>query len=211
MGMIKVIDKSNPISVRSKRLITEALLELMETVPFSKISIRDIVEKAGLTRQTFYHNFESKEDVVSYKLDELFEGFFQYVIDNKVADCEGVICFYFRYWQKNDKFIKLLVKNNLVYILELKYPEYFKVIQFIFMRGNDISDVESEYVYSFISGAIINLLVTWINNGQVMTPKEMAKFVMRILEGTFYELHIPSTEKESRIEIAAALKNSTEI
>ena len=81
-----MVDKSNPISVRSKRHITEALLELMETVPFSKISIRDIVEKAGLTRQTFYHNFESKEDVISYKLDELFEGFFQYVIDNKVGN-----------------------------------------------------------------------------------------------------------------------------
>ncbi len=205
-----MVDKSNPISVRSKRLITEALLELMETVPFSKISIRDIVEKAGLTRQTFYHNFESKEDVISYKLDELFEGFFQYVIDNKVADCEGIICFYFRYWHKNDRFIKLLVKNNLVYILELKYPEYFKIIQFIFMRDKNISDIESEYVYSFISGAIINLLVTWINGGQVMTPKEMASFVMKILEGTFYELHIPLAEKEARIETAMALKNSTE-
>jgi len=72
-----MLERDNPISVRSKRLITEALLEIMEEVPFAKISIRDIVDKAGLTRQTFYHNFESKEDVLIHKLDDLFDGFFQ--------------------------------------------------------------------------------------------------------------------------------------
>lgn len=46
-------DRDNPISVRSKRRITESLLELMHERPFSKISIKDIVERAGLTRQTF--------------------------------------------------------------------------------------------------------------------------------------------------------------
>ena len=57
-----MIERENPISVRSKRLITDALISIMEEKPFSKISIRDIVEKAGLTRQTFYHNFDSKEE-----------------------------------------------------------------------------------------------------------------------------------------------------
>lgn len=206
-----MIDRDNPISVRSKRLITEALLELMETVPFSKISIRDIVEKAGLTRQTFYHNFESKEDVILHRLDELFDGFFQYIMDNKVCDCESIIWFYFRYWQSNDKFIKLLIKNNLVYILEIRYPEYFKVVQFVYLRDKSISDIESEYVYAFITGAIINLLITWIKGGQVMSPKEMSVFVMKILEGTFYDLHVPKAEKESHLEEAVLLRNSHEV
>ena len=33
-------------------------------VPFVKITVKDIVAKAGLTRQTFYHNFETKEEVL---------------------------------------------------------------------------------------------------------------------------------------------------
>ncbi len=206
-----MLERDNPISVRSKRLITEALLEIMEEVPFAKISIRDIVDKAGLTRQTFYHNFESKEDVLIHKLDDLFDGFFQYLIDNKVADCENIVKFYFRYWQNNADFLKLLIKNNLVYILELRYPEYFKIVQLVYLRDKNISQIEAEYIYAFVSGAVINLLITWINGGQVMTPKEMAEFVMIILEGRFYDLHISQLEKVARLDDAAKMKNSHEI
>ena len=67
-----MVGRENPISVRSKRLITDALIELMGEKAFSKISIRDIVERAGLTRQTFYHNFDSKEEVLLHKSDSLF-------------------------------------------------------------------------------------------------------------------------------------------
>lgn len=42
--------RDNPISIRSKRKITDSLLSLMREYPFSKISIKDIVERAGLTR-----------------------------------------------------------------------------------------------------------------------------------------------------------------
>ena len=206
-----MLERDNPISIRSKRLITESLIELMGEVPFVKISIRDIVDKAGLTRQTFYHNFDSKEDVLIHKLDELFDGFFQYLVDNKVADCEKVIKFYFRYWQNNADFLKLLINNNLIYILELRYPEYFKVVQLVYLRDKNISPIEAEYIYSFVSGAVINLLVTWIKSGQVMTPKEMSEFVMVILEGRFFDLHIPKIEKVARLDDAAALKNSHEI
>lgn len=206
-----MLERDNPISVRSKRLITEALLEIMDEVPFAKISIRDIVDKAGLTRQTFYHNFESKEDVLIHKLDDLFDGFFQYLIDNKVADCENIVKFYFRYWQNNADFLKLLIKNNLVYILELRYPEYFKIVQLVYLRDKNISQIEAEYIYAFVSGAVINLLITWINGGQVMTPKEMAEFVMIILEGRFYDLHISQLEKVERLNDAAKMKNSHEI
>lgn len=177
-------ERDNPISVRSKRRITESLLELMHDTPFAKISIKDIVERAGLTRQTFYHNFESKEEVLIHKEEELFEGLLQYLVDNRISDWENIIWFYFRYWQRNSDFVKLLINNNLVYILEAKYPEYFKLMQFVEFRETDLSDIEAEYVYSFVSGAIVNMLVSWIKTGMVMTAREMADLVMQILDGT---------------------------
>ena len=200
-------ERVNPISLRSKRLIVESLMSIMEEKPFSKIAIRDIVEKAGLTRQTFYHNFKSKEEALMYKLDELFDGFFKIVVDNNVITCEDIIYLYFRYWQTNENFLKLLIKNNLVYILNLKYPEYFKIVQLIYLKDKGISDVEGEYVFAFITGAVIDLLVTWMNDGQVTTPREMSKFVMKILEGTFYDLHVSKAEKQSRIDYSEAQKN----
>lgn len=199
-------ERENPISTRSKRLIVTALMQLMKDTPFSKITIRDIVDKAGLTRQTFYHNFESKEDVLVYKLDSLFAGFFAYLAENKIADCESIIWFYFRYWQSNIDFLNLLINNNLTYVIKNRYPEYFKMIRVLFLDDKDISDLEKQYVISFIGGAVINLLETWVSTGQVLTPREMASLVMRILEGQFYGLTIPTEEKEKQMEAAAILE-----
>ncbi len=201
-----MIERENPISVRSKRLITDALISIMEEKPFSKISIRDIVERAGLTRQTFYHNFDSKEEVLVHKSDELFDDFFQFLTDNEVSDLEGVICLYFRYWQDNDEFIKLLIKNNLVFILENRYPQYFELIQLIYFRGKGFTNTETEYLYAAICGAIINLLVVWVKTGELMTPKEMSHFIMGLFEGRLYELYLPKGERQERIKDATKFK-----
>lgn len=204
--LLHMTERENPISVRSKRLITDALVALMEEKPFSKISIRDIVEKAGLTRQTFYHNFESKEEVLTHKSDELFDDFFQFLTDNQVTDLEGVICLYFRYWQDNDEFIKLLIKNNLVFILENRYPQYFDLVQLIYFRGKGFTNTETEYLYAAICGAIINLLVVWVRTGETMTPKEMSSFVMGLFEGRLYNLYLPKEEREERLRDVTKFK-----
>ena len=53
----------NPMSIRSKNALSSSLLKLMMYKHFTDISISDITERAGLSRQTFYTNFEKKEDI----------------------------------------------------------------------------------------------------------------------------------------------------
>lgn len=51
-------------SARTKEYITEALFQLMNTMPYEKISIKELTEKAGVGRVTFYRHFESKDDII---------------------------------------------------------------------------------------------------------------------------------------------------
>jgi AcrR family transcriptional regulator len=37
---------------------------LMDAKPYSKITISDICEKAGIARPTFYRNYNDKDDIV---------------------------------------------------------------------------------------------------------------------------------------------------
>ena len=57
-------ETTNITALRSKTWITESLLKLMEEKDFSKITITEIIKNADLTRQTFYRNFDSKEDIL---------------------------------------------------------------------------------------------------------------------------------------------------
>ena len=56
---------SNRVLV-TKRAIFRALYELMEERDFSKISVSDIIERAGTSRTTFYRCFTDKYDVVNW-------------------------------------------------------------------------------------------------------------------------------------------------
>lgn len=48
----------------SKDIFAEALLELARETPIEKITVKQIVEKSGLSLQTFYNHFRGKDDLV---------------------------------------------------------------------------------------------------------------------------------------------------
>ena len=48
----------------TKLTIANALLSLLKTQSLNKITVTQITKEANLTRQTFYRNFEDKEDLL---------------------------------------------------------------------------------------------------------------------------------------------------
>ena len=48
----------------TRESINTALLELMDNQDFDSITISALVKRAGVSRQSFYRNYTSKEDVI---------------------------------------------------------------------------------------------------------------------------------------------------
>jgi AcrR family transcriptional regulator len=55
--------QDDPRSLRSRGLLRDALLRLIETRQFDKITLREITVEAGLSYPTFFNNYDSKEDL----------------------------------------------------------------------------------------------------------------------------------------------------
>ena len=58
-------------SIRSRRMIREAFLELLEEKEFGKITVTDIVKRADLNRSTFYAHYPDVQGVVEEIQDEI--------------------------------------------------------------------------------------------------------------------------------------------
>ena len=56
--------KENQRITLTKRLLQDALINLLRTTDISKISIRELCEKAGINRTTFYNHYGSQYDVL---------------------------------------------------------------------------------------------------------------------------------------------------
>lgn len=61
-------------SIRSKTLIRNALLSLMQEKEFEKITVTDIVSKADINRGTFYAHFASPGEVLAKIQHDFFSG-----------------------------------------------------------------------------------------------------------------------------------------
>ena len=60
-------------SLRSKRLIYEALADLLQEKPLEKITVADLVRRADINRGTFYAHFVDIGDVINHILDQYLE------------------------------------------------------------------------------------------------------------------------------------------
>lgn len=57
---------------RTRRMLSEALLELIREKDYEAITIQDITEQADVHRATFYLHFATKEELLATTLESLF-------------------------------------------------------------------------------------------------------------------------------------------
>ncbi len=61
----------NPQFIRTDKAIKQALISLLKTKPFEKITVQDILDETPVTRSTFYKHYHDKYEIVE-KLQEDF-------------------------------------------------------------------------------------------------------------------------------------------
>ena len=58
----------------TKEIIAKTFTELLDEKPMSKITVKDIVERCGVNRNTFYYHFKDIPDVVEFILKKKWDG-----------------------------------------------------------------------------------------------------------------------------------------
>ena len=88
----------------TKLTIANALLNLLKTQPLHKITVTQITKESNLTRQTFYRNFEDKEDLVNWYFEKLCLDSFKEMADQ--ATLKEALIKKFTFIQSQSTFFK---------------------------------------------------------------------------------------------------------
>ena len=126
--MSKKSDVPNRQVIRTRSWIFEAIMLLLDTKPYNKITVSDIVEKAGIVRQTFYHNYNDKDDVLCDYLQNTFNSELLKIESNVKNRKQDIIALTFNinYMTENRENLKKIlslssIKNRIVSAIE-NYP-----------------------------------------------------------------------------------------
>ena len=57
----------------TKNMISDAFIDLTKEKYIDKITVKDIVEKCNITRQTFYYHFQDIMDVIEWSMQQRME------------------------------------------------------------------------------------------------------------------------------------------
>ncbi len=188
---------NNRIAICSQGQISDALLRLMEIKNFSEISVSAVCREAGVSRQTFYSLFQSKENVVTYTFREKY----CYEPDHteKKAQCEqkqnenadknafslSAMCReYSSYIKKQTKFLGLMVDNDLTYLMQDSLREVMLECEFY---HPELSREMRELTADFIAGGLTCIAKNYILQGAKADEEELYRITASLFDGEFFQ------------------------
>lgn len=159
----------------------KALTKLMEKNELDKISTKAIVEKSGLTRQTFYRYFKDKYDLVNWYFETLVRDSFalmgiEYTLEEglkrKFAFIKKEFVFFYQAFSSNDS--NSLMHYDYEYILRF-YKER------IAKTHPEELDHESLFLLEMYCHGSITMTVKWVKNGQKESVDEIVSLLIEAM------------------------------
>lgn len=185
------LNKSESKYYNTACLMDEALILLLEKKEYSFITVKEICEKAGVNRSTFYLHYETMDDLLSecieYAGSKIQKKYSNKIIDKKViknSKLEDLLLITPEYLLPYLEFLK---ENKAIYKIAYSQPNVFKeqhVINHLYKNVFEpildrfsVPKNEQKYMMSFYLSGMGAIMIEWIKNG----CKEDIQVVINIL------------------------------
>lgn len=168
---------------RTYRALTDALLEMMEKMPFEDIRVKDLCERAMLRKSTFYKHFADKYELLSFVIRQTME---QYDAQLAVVRPEETPTEYYARWLdgvfaflgSNEKLVYSALKSENVMLIvsilaEQVTPRLKQKLEEDEKNGHRLP-ASPQVTASFFAGAVAENLKIWLAQKKRM-PEETLK------------------------------------
>ena len=162
--------------VQVKPMIAEAFIRLSKQKNIDKITVKDLVEVCGISRQTFYYHFDDVYDLLEWVFEE---------DANRVLPSEVVyehwrddVMMFFKYLADNSVFaLNIYNSNSRIYMLRYfkrRLQGCIRSFAIIVSEGKNIDRTDFEFVVEFYANGIVGLISQWLDLGMQL-PKEITQ------------------------------------
>lgn len=157
---------------KTKYWLANSLIDLMAKNSINKITVKDIVDNCGLTRQTFYRYFKDKFDLVNWYFERIADKSFKQ-LSNGLSLYEGLEKkFSFIRKEKNFFIQAFLIEdcNSLInYDFQCIYKFYYDII-----CSKTKMDESLDFMLRLYCHGSICMTMEWLQNNLDKSDKEMA-------------------------------------
>lgn len=170
----------------SALFMDEALLHYLEKKDYEFITVKEICQKAGVNRSTFYLHYENMDDLLSETVEMVEKRFLEKFsgIENKsdtvtaVLTSEKYLHPYLSFIKENKKLYRLMHDKPHLFNLRKKSQELYENIFDKALSNFNVKENEKKYVFSFYTEGVLGIIKSWIDGD----CKDDIELIMAIIE-----------------------------
>ena len=174
-------------AIRSRKLIRQAFVELLQEKDLEKITVTDIIRRADINRGTFYAHYQDTraviEQIENEIVDKMLEFLSEFRFQNFFKDPLPLLMKISRYLEEDLEFYRILInssgseqfliklKNNFVQHMETDtdIPQEMKHSQAFLIRAH------------FFAGGLVNLYQVWFRGEMDISLNEISLELSKII------------------------------
>ncbi len=159
-------------------LLAASLKKLAENRPIEKITIKEITDKAGVIRPTFYNHFQDKYELLEWIINkELLEPVYPLAQNFQVK--EAVIRIFAKMQEDKAFYSRAARMDGVVTFEDVLYKclkqTFLTVIQELSTGGSTKHKwLKPELIASYYAQSVGVMVKNWIMDGMVIPPQEIA-------------------------------------
>lgn len=167
----------------TKAMLRQSLLNLMRERPVSKISVKELCEKADINRGTFYAHYTDQYDLLRQIEDELTQEIMSSVqAEVEVGDITEMLTSIFRTIEGNHELCSVLFS-------EYGDKEFIRgmlnIVKAESIKGwhealPDASESALELMYEFCANGSVAIIQYWLASGMRESPEKITEFIGRV-------------------------------
>jgi AcrR family transcriptional regulator len=164
--------------LHTRDALGDALVNLMHEKPFETITVQHVLDRAGISRSTFYTHYRDKDDLFMSDVEEFWEGMSTLVSRRgEASDRVAPVTELFGHIAEAREFYSALIASGKIHdVLELGRGHFARGIEQRFVelpRARGIAvEQRSALAYAF-AGALFSLLSWWVDRGMPLPPEQM--------------------------------------
>ena len=162
---------------RTKKLLSNALFELIRKKPFEKITVCDICEEAMVHRATFYSHYSDKDELLVHSIDEHLPMTAADLGPEGASDSRGIVEGIINYVADNRDVFTSIFKRNSAYSISDRIQRMFsnKLLGLVTERikNGAVINVSPEFWADFYAGACISVVRKWLGGDLKVSKTEL--------------------------------------
>ena len=175
--------KQPEITEATKKDFIYAFCEYYKERPIEKITVKEISEKAGYSRVTFYNYFKDPYDLLNQIEEEFILRFTKAIGDNIEQNrlLDNFLYTFHKLITENEMYSNVLLNNSYNVAFTKRLQDIFIPLA---MKTFKLSpdNKKALYAFEFYIPGVISMITSWINNERDIPIEELGSIIKGILQ-----------------------------